>query len=175
MCCPATQLSWLSDDVWFIFSIGCSQKTFRLCCPWRPCWYLWFPARARGLAGVGGQCSAPVHVEARELCVLLWSGLPLEPKLVSMVRVATGGHVDVCELYCHLRPYSCLWSILLPRALLGSVVLLQSGAMWMCYHQKPYRCAGSVMQPESMLMSIVCVAIGGHVDVCGLCCSQGSC
>lgn len=69
--------------------------------------------------------------------------------LVSVVHVTTQGHVDVHGLFvlllkvilmsvdhvdvsglsCHLRSGGCLWSVLLQRAVMGSVVLLQLGVV----------------------------------------------
>lgn len=38
-----------------------------------------------------------------------------------------GGHIDVGDLHCPLRPSLCLWLGQPPRALSGSMVLLQQG------------------------------------------------
>lgn len=68
---------------------------------------------------------------------------------MSIVQVAARRHFDVSDQYCHLRPCWYQWSILLQRAMLASVVL---------------------MQPRVVLMSMAGVSIKGQADICGLCC-----
>lgn len=73
------------------------------------------------------------------LMVLLW----LWSVLMSMAHVATKGHVDVCGQCCRLtsclqvsiyaatlRPFWCPWSVMPPRALSRSAVLLWPGAVF---------------------------------------------
>ena len=47
-----------------------------------------------------------------------------------MVSVVSGGHIDVCGLFCNLRPYWCLWSCCAQGT---------CGYMWLGCHQKPCR------------------------------------
>lgn len=56
---------------------------------------------------------------------------PLNPFWCPMGHAVTWGHIDVCGLYCHLRPCWCLWSMVLLRVIEEFVVLLQSWSMLM--------------------------------------------
>ena len=83
-------------------------------------------------------------------------------------------HIDVSGLCCHLRPCWILWSVLVPRAMSGSVALLQLGAMVMsmtcvtskghglCFCLKPCYCLWVVTEgfspvPESPLWGLTLI------------------
>lgn len=85
------------------------------------------------------------------LCCGLRLMVPLEAKWMSVeshVSFHVLGHVHVSGLCSHLSPCSHLWSVLLLKAMLESVVLLHLGAV---------------------LMSMAYVTTKGQADVCGLC------
>lgn len=60
-------------------------------------------AAARGLVEVHGLSMAGS-------CECLWSDLPLEATLMSVVHVTTDGRVDVCGLCCRLKPCWYPWA-----------------------------------------------------------------
>lgn len=49
----------------------------------------------------------------------------------SVGNAAAGGHDDVCSPCCYLRPWWCIWSVLLHRAVLRSMILLWLGVVLM--------------------------------------------
>lgn len=70
--------------------------------------------------------------------------------LMSVAYTATGDHINARE------------SVLLPRAMCGSVVLIQLGAVLM-----------SVVSVTTIQVSLVYDKARSHVGVCGPCCYQG--
>lgn len=63
-------------------------------------------------------------------CWCQLSGLPLESMLMSIGYSVPRDHIDMSGLCCSLGPDRCLWSWLPPRALCGSMVLVQSGEVF---------------------------------------------
>lgn len=101
-----------------------------------------------------------------------------------VVSVAVWNHVDVHDLCRPLRP----WSVLPPKAILGSVFLLHLGPMWISTALLPSTVkwmSRSVLPPAAIFSSADCVAVRGCVDawdciaaeghdgVCGLWYDQG--
>lgn len=74
-----------------------------------------------------------------------------------------GGHGDISQAAtcCHQWPFQCLWSGLMPEAMLMSGCVLPpraiSGSQVLahvcgpCYHESPYRCPWSGLLTETML------------------------
>lgn len=76
-----------------------------------------------------------------------------------------GAMNDVHGLYWHLRPCWYPWSVLLPRTMLVSLILLLLGAMWMLMAR-----VTTEGQVEVMLMSMGHATTRSHIDVYGLGC-----
>lgn len=92
----------------------------------------------------------------------LWSVLPPETMVISLVYLTAGGKMDICGLGCCPMLYWYLWSMLPPKAM--SIVCGP------CYHQRPCGCPWSVLPLEIMLVSMVCAATKDHVDIHVPCC-----
>lgn len=95
------------------------------------------------------------HADAHELCCHqqcpcqhqcpcrhLWSVPPHKAILIPV------GHEDTSSLCCHLRPCWCSWSMLLPGAMSGAIVLLWLGAV----------CVRPVLSLKAMQFSVVCAS-----------------
>lgn len=75
---------------------------------------------------------------------------------MSMLQVATGGHVDICGPSCHQGP--CL----------GPFSYCSCGHIDVCgpyYYRRPCKYQWSVLPPEAMLMYVGHATAGCHVDV----------
>lgn len=144
------------------------------------------PAMVRGHIDVHGQCChARSHVYSFQgpwWCS--WSMLQPESMWMSILCVPTGGHghdfrghvitwghVDVHSPCRHHGSHSRIWSVLLPEAVLLSMVHATTeggvdvrGVSW---HLKVcWRCPGVVLPPGTMLTCVAWAAALDHVDVC---------
>jgi hypothetical protein len=82
----------------------------------------------------------------------------LQPEimLTSMQNVATGGHIECGWLAWSPKDMVMSGSVMSPRAMSGSVVLLQLGL-----------CCVTMLCPEAILMSVIAAASVGLIWVCG--------
>lgn len=127
-----------------------------------------------------------------------WSVLLPEVTLMSVVQVASQGHVDICVLCCHLsprckmrfmlllKPCWYLWFMWWPEAMCVSVVCVPTGnhdifavlfateghadVYILCCWWGPGWFLWSLLRLEAMWMFVVvCAASGDHVEVHGSC------
>lgn len=101
-------------------------------------------------------------------------GRDVEAMLASMVCTAAPGRDEAGV------PCGCPGSMLLPKAMFESVVLMCLGVMlrpwsirprrclWSVLCLKPCRCLWAVLLPAAMLVSMAGALAKGCVDVCGL-------